>query len=163
MIDLDTQRRIKALEDTLERLRKADAGVATGTFTPQYEGFTTPGTWTYSVQTGFYTRIGNRCFFNLSLTAATRPVAPTGAALISHLPFTSASDANSHSAVALDTINAITLTGTIVQLTARISPGLTYMEFFEVLGTAPTAAAQLAATAFSATATIRVSGHYIVA
>lgn len=134
----------------------------TGIFTPQYEGFTTPGSWTYSVQAGFYTRIGNRCFFNLSLTAATRPGAPTGAALISHLPFTSSATANSHSPVTLDTIDAVTLSATCVMLTARIPPNKTYIELIEVLGTAPTAAAQLAATGLSATATIRVSGSYMV-
>lgn len=135
---------------------------AHGTFTPQYEGLTTPGAWTYSVQAGFYTRIGNRCFFNLNITATARGVAPTGAALISHLPFTSDATANSHSPVSLDTIDAVTLSGTIVQLVARIPPGKTYIEFIEVLGTAPSAAGQLLATGFSATATMRVSGSYMV-
>ncbi len=139
-----------------------DAFYATGTFTPQYEGLTTPGSWTYSTQAGFYTRIGDRCFFCLSLTATARGSAPTGNALISHLPFTSSATTSSHSPVSLDTLNALTLTGTIVQLTARIPPGVTYMEFFEVLGTAPTAVAALAATGFSATATVRVSGSYMV-
>ncbi len=160
--NLTVQRQIQDLQDSLERLRKADAPGVVGTFTPQYEGLTGPGTWTYSVQTGFYTRIGNRCFFNLSITATARSVAPTGGALISHLPFTSDATANNHSPVVLDTIDSVTLTGTIVMLTARIPPGKTYMEFIEVLGTAPSAAAALAATAFSATATIRVSGHYMI-
>lgn len=137
-------------------------GYEQGTFTPQYEGLTTSGAWTYSVQTGFYTRIGHRCFFQLSLTAATRPSAPTGAALISHLPFTSAADANSHSPVTLDTIDAVTLSATCMMLVARIPPNKTYIEFIEVLGTAPTAAGQLLATGLSATATVRVSGSYIV-
>ncbi len=156
------QRQIQDLQDNLERLRKADVGGAVGTFTPQYEGFTTPGTWTYSVQAGFYTLISGRCFFNLSLTATARTVGPTGAALISHLPFTSNATANSHSPVVLDTIDAVTLSGTIVQLTARIPPNKTYIEFIEVLGTGPSAAGQLAATGFSATATVRVSGNYLV-
>ncbi len=160
--NLAIQRQIQALQDDLERLRKSDTPGVEGTFTPQYEGFTTPGSWTYSVQTGFYTRYGNRVLFNLSLTAATRPVAPTGAALISHLPFTSDATTSSHSPVILDTVDAVTLSGTIVMLTARISPNTTYIELIEVLGTGPSAAAQLAATGLSATATIRVSGHYMI-
>lgn len=133
-----------------------------GTFTPSFEGTGTAGSWTYSVRTGFYTVIGGRCFFNLSLTAATRPVAPTGSGVIVGLPFTSAADANSHGPCALDTIDAVTLSGTIVQLTARIPPGTTRIELVEVLGTAPSAAGLLAATGLSATATIRVAGNYML-
>jgi len=174
MSELDTFDLMRILRDNDQRLRETEVKersghipgftsfYATGTFTPQYEGFATAGTWTYSVQSGFYTRIGNRCSFNLSLTATARTVVPAGAALISHLPFTSDATANSHSPVTLDTIDSITLSGTIVQLTARIPPGKTYIEFIEVLGTGPSAAAQLAATGFSATATVRVSGQYMV-
>lgn len=157
---------LRMLYDNEERLKQTETKevpiYTTGTFTPQYEGFVTAGSWTYSVQNGFYTRIGNRCFFNLSLTAATRPGAPAGAALISHLPFTSDATANSHNVVTLDTIDSVTLTGTIVQLTARIPPGKTYIELIEVLGTAPSAAGALAATGLTATATIRASGHYMI-
>ena len=135
---------------------------ATGTFIPAYAGTGTAGVWTYSVQTGFYTRIGNRVLFNLSVNAATRPTPPTGAALITGLPFTSTATANSHSPVCLDVIDACTLSGTIVQLTARVPPSAAYIELVEVLGTAPTVAAFLAATAFSATAFIRASGSYMV-
>jgi hypothetical protein len=138
------------------------SGYAQGTFTPTYEGLTTAGSWTYTIQTGFYTRVGNRCFFNLSLTAATRPSGPAGAGLIVGLPFTSDATSNSHSALSIDTIDAITLTAGIVQLSARIPPNKTYIEFIENVGVAPSAASALAATAFSATATIRVSGHYMV-
>ncbi len=134
----------------------------TGTFVPSYEGTGTAGVWTYSVRTGFYTRIGNRCFFNLSLTAATRPTPPTGSGVIVGLPFTSDATANSHSPVALDTIDSVTLSGTIVMLTARVPAGATRIDLIEVLGTAPSVAGALAATGLSATATIRISGHYMV-
>lgn len=136
---------------------------SSGTFTPAYEGTGTAGSWTYSVQAGFYTRIGNRCFFNLSLTAATRPGAPTGNGVIVGLPFTSDATTNSHSAVTLDTIDAVTLGATNVMLTARIPPNTTRIDLIEVLGTAPTVAGFLAATGLSATATIRVAGHYMIA
>lgn len=144
-------------------MRWLNSFYAQGTFTPSYEGTGTAGTWTYSVRTGFYTRIGNLCFFRLSLTAATRPGAPTGSGVIVGLPFTSDATANSHSAVSLDTIDAVTLSGTIVQLTARVPANATRIDLVEVLGTAPSAAGLLAATGLSATATIRVSGHYMVA
>jgi hypothetical protein len=145
-------------------MRWLNSFYAQGTFTPSYEGTGTAGSWTYGggIRNGFYTRIGNLCFFRLSLTATARPVAPTGSGVIVGLPFTSAADANSHSPCAIDTIDAITLSGTIVQLTARIPPGTTRIEFVEVTGTAPTTTAFLAATGFSATATIRISGHYMI-
>jgi hypothetical protein len=56
---LSMQRQIQELQDSLERLRKADTPGVAGTYTPTYLGGTTPGVTTYSVQTGFYTRIGN--------------------------------------------------------------------------------------------------------
>lgn len=135
---------------------------AHGTFTPQFEGRSTPGLWTYSEQVGFYTRIGNRCLFNLSLIATARSSVPAGTALISHLPFTSDVTSGCYSPVTLDSIDAITLSGTIVQLTARIPPNATYMEFLEVTGTAPSVASFLAATGITAGAVMRVSGQYMV-
>lgn len=167
----DVIRRMQADDARLRltELREVPGGIpgftsfyAVGTFTPSYEGTGAAGTWTYSVRTGFYTRIGNRVLFNLSLTAATRPVAPTGSGVIVGLPFTSAADANSHSPVTLDTLDALALSGTIVQLTARIPPGTTRIDLLEVLGTGPSVAGLLAATGLSATATIRASGHYMV-
>lgn len=135
---------------------------ATGTFVPVLKGNVTPGTFTFSTQAGFYTRIGNRCFYNLSVAATAVPVAPTGAAIIDGLPFTSISTANSHSPVALDTLAALTLTGTIMMLTARIPPGTTFIELIEVLGTAPTGVGGLAAAGLGAGVFIRASGHYMV-
>lgn len=132
---------------------------ATGTFTPSYSGSTGTGTYTYSTQDGFYTRIGNRCFFNLSIAAATRTVAPTGNAWIVGLPFTSDATANSHSAVSLDTIDQVTLGGTVIQLTARVPPSGTRIEFIAVIGTG---SVFLDSTALTATAFLRVSGSYMI-
>jgi hypothetical protein len=133
---------------------------ASGTFTPGYQGSSTAGSWTYSVQAGFWTRIGNRCFFNVSIAAATRPGAPTGNAWIIGLPFTSAADSNSHAAVAIDTADQVTLGGTTIQLTARIPPNGTRVEFVEVIAAGSTV---LPATSLTATAFLRVAGHYIIA
>jgi hypothetical protein len=53
-------RRLDAVEALLERLRKADAGGVVVSYTPTYEGGTTPGATTYSVQVGAYIREGNK-------------------------------------------------------------------------------------------------------
>lgn len=134
-----------------------------GTFTPSYQGTGTAGTWAYNIQTGFYTRIGNRCFFNLSVQVGSRSVAPTGDARIIGLPFTSIATANSHSPVDLDTLDSLTLTAGITQLTARVPPSAAYIEFVEVRNVAPTATNLLAATGLGTASTIRISGHYLVA
>lgn len=164
--DLSKFDMLRALKEQGRRIGQTEVKevplYATGVFTPAYEGTGVAGVWTYSFQVGFYTRIGNRCFFNLSLTAATRPTPPTLLGVIVGLPFTSASDSNSHATVSLDTIDAVTLSATCVMLTARIPPGTTRIELIEVLGTAPTAAGALAATGLSATATIRIAGHYMI-
>ncbi len=62
------------------------ANYVVGTWTPTLTGVTTAGTTTYSIQTGFYTRIGNMCFIEgvIVLSAATG----TGNARIGNLPFT---------------------------------------------------------------------------
>ena len=160
--NLAVQRQILDLQDDLERLRKADAGGATGTFTPAYEGSGGGATWTYSVATGFYTQSGNRCFFNLTVSTSARAGTPIGNALITGLPFTSVATANSHSPCAIDTPDSITLTAGIVQLTARVPPGQAWIELVENIGTAPCVSSFLAGTGLTATATIRVAGHYMI-
>jgi hypothetical protein len=134
-----------------------------GTFTPVFKGNGTAGTWAYSVQSGYWERVGRRVSFNLNVGASSRSVAPTGTAIIDGLPFTSLATANSHSAVVIDTMNALTLSATIVQLTARIPPNTTFIELIEVLGTAPTVAGGLAATGLGTTPFFRIAGSYLVA
>jgi hypothetical protein len=135
----------------------------TGIFIPQFEGLTGPGTWTYSaVRSGFYTLIGKTCTFDLSITATARTLAPTGGALITGLPFTSANVANNHAPVTLDTIDNFTLTANTFQLTARIPPNKTYLEFIESIGIAPSVAGLMNSAGIGPTATIRIHGQYTI-
>lgn len=164
---------IRALKQNDARLRQTEvketvghAGTftsfyAAGTFTPSYQGTGTAGTWAYAVQAGFYRRIGDICDFRLSINVSSRSVAPTGAARITGLPFTSLSTANSHSPVATDTIDGFTLSATCVQLVGRVPPGANYIELIEVLGTAPTVGSFLGATGFGTASFIRIRGSYI--
>jgi hypothetical protein len=71
-----------------------------GTFTPTFEGTTTPGVGTYSVQVGRYTRIGNvvRFAINLISTAHTG----TGDLIVKGLPFVSASSPSGRTNVLLN-------------------------------------------------------------
>lgn len=97
MTSLSLERRIQLLEDTLERLRKADAGAATSTFTPTLFGSGTPGTFTYDTANteAVYTRIGNEVFVEGRVIISATSVAPTGNVSIGGLPFTSAAATNS--------------------------------------------------------------------
>lgn len=75
-----------------------------GVFTPVVYGSSSAGVGTYSAQTGRYTRIGNRVFFDLYVAWSAHT--GTGALRISGLPFTvNASQSCACSAVA----NGITL------------------------------------------------------
>lgn len=130
-------------------------------FTPTFEGSTSAGSWTYGTQAGRYLRIGWLCFFRLSLGAATRPGAPTGNALITGLPFTSANVTNGHVPVTIDTFDTVNLLATTVQLTARIPPNKTYIEFIENPDNG--AVSFLPATSWAATSFIRISGWYEIA
>ncbi len=160
----DMLRILQANEERLKQTETKEVPIyTTGTFTPSFSGSGTAGVWTYSIQAGFYTRIGNRCLFNLTVSAATRPTPPTGDAWIIGLPFTSNATADSLSPVSLDTILNITLTGTIVQLTARVPINGSRVELIETTGTAPASASTLAATGLTATAFIRIAGHYMIA
>ena len=70
-----------------------------GTFTPTATGATTAGTTTYTGQNGFYSRIGNRCFFNLAISWS--GATGTGQLVIGALPFLSNAAANNYSAVSM--------------------------------------------------------------
>lgn len=153
-------RRLNALETRLEREKSEVPIVQIGTWTPDLSGTTTPGTFTYNVRAGTYTRNGNRILFEGSINAATRPVAATGFAIITGLPFTHTSTANSHSPVTLDTIDQVTIGGTTIQVTARIPPNQSYIELVEVIAAG---SAIMPAGSWTATTFIRVSGHYPIA
>jgi len=96
MSDLYTQRNIaRRLEQTQVVERPGASGqdtfYATGTYTPTYEGSTTPGVTTYTLQSGAWTRLGNVVIATGTVvwTAATG----TGVAKIS-LPFATANVTN---------------------------------------------------------------------
>jgi hypothetical protein len=68
-----------------------------GTFTPTYFGSTAAGTTTYTIQNGFYTKIGKLVTFQLNLGWSN--ATGTGNARIGGLPFTSSGTTNEYPAV----------------------------------------------------------------
>lgn len=124
-----------------------------GTFTPVAQGSTTAGTASYSLQTGQYTKIGNRVLFNLRIiyTGGTG----TGNMRVGGLPFTS----NSAMAGAVVNIYAENLAGTALYIfTGNVTPNATYIAIDQV----PVGGGGAIALAYDGSADIQLSGHYFV-
>jgi hypothetical protein len=107
MSDLRQQRDIaRRLEQTQVVERPGASGQdtfsATGTYTPTYEGSTTPGVTTYTTQQGAWMRLGNVVI--ATGTVVWSAATGTGTAQIS-LPFTAANVANQNYSGSVRTVN----------------------------------------------------------
>ena len=124
-----------------------------GTFTPTVYGLTTAGAGTYSVQTGNYTKIGNRVCFTLSLTWSAHT--GTGNMQIAGLPFVPAASENSR---------ACTLLANNIALTAdNFAVGVYGNAIAEVLvRQQPTGGGAFAFVAMDTAGAFYVSGTYFV-
>jgi parallel beta-helix repeat protein len=124
-----------------------------GTFTPAVTfGGAAVGV-TYSVQVGFYTKIGDRIFFDLQVTLSSNG-SSTGSFAITGLPVASANTTNRVQAV---TVRANALTGITGQVQGNIGVNQTQITL-TYLGTGT--ATDLSDTTVTDTANFRVSGHY---
>lgn len=108
---------------------------AVGTFTPAFTGSGTAGSFTYSGQSGRYTRIGNLCFVRIYLEVSAISVAPTGDLNVTGLPFTSAAALG---ALAVGYLNSFNLSANCVQLTAYAESSATLIRLMEVFDNAAT-------------------------
>ena len=100
---------------------------AEGAWTPALAGSGTAGTFTYSVQTGDYVRLGNTCFVRGRVRITAITVAPTGNLQITGLPFTSEAIGASGNAGggAFQLWQGITLPASHTQLMWYIAPAAT--------------------------------------
>jgi len=108
-----------------------------GTFVPTIIGITTPGTGTYSKQTGRYTKIGNRVFADIYLVWS----AHTGTGLmgISGLPFNVANVADYFPSASIGSISNIALTaGNIMTAYATNNSNVINLEQYPTGGGAST-------------------------
>jgi len=129
-----------------------------GTFTPTVAGSTTPGTQTYNIQTGIYTRIGNRVFFDLYVNMAALDGTTAGTVLIKGLPFTSVATANNYPSVAIGEVGHITLSAGAYQITGEIPPSTAYVLLSQNISAAGVTA--LPAAALAANTYVQLSGNY---
>jgi hypothetical protein len=120
-----------------------------GVFTPTVIGTSTAGTATYSLQSGQYTRIGNRVFFDLNISYSGGT--GTGNIQIDGLPFTT--NGSQPSAVSIGQSN-LTYSD---QLVARTVVNSTKIALYSMSSGAPDAA-----VAYDGAATMTLSGCYWV-
>lgn len=131
-----------------------------GTFTPTIAGATTAGVQTYVVQTGFYTRIGNRVYFNLRVVLSAKDAATSGSLIINGLPFTSSATASNFSPVAVSNVGLITLTALYTQVSSQVENNSAFM-YLGQIGSGQSFS-YLQAAAFTDTTRIAISGNYAV-
>jgi hypothetical protein len=143
------ERTIRDLERRIARLEAMELVPRTGTFTPTFGGNTTDGTFTYSIQTGAFLRVGTLCHIAINLAAATRTAAATGTrAQIKGLPFNPAQD----TAIAVGFAQSVSASA----FYAIARPG-SVLEFHDTAGVV------LPASVWLATSFIILSGTYLVA
>jgi hypothetical protein len=131
-----------------------------GTFTPTIGGATTAGVQTYVVQTGFYTRIGNRVYFNLRIVLSAKDAATSGSLIIAGLPFTSNTTASNFSPVSVSVAGLITLTVLYTQVSSQVENNSAFM-YLGQIGSGQSFS-YLQAAAFTDTTRIAISGNYAV-
>jgi hypothetical protein len=119
-----------------------------GTFTPVVEGSTTPGTATYSTQSGVYTKIGRVVSFTVNVGWSGHT--GTGGLRISGLPFAT----SGIHAITIRTVDISMPASNVIQ--GYVNSTLCYFE------TQPTGGGGAPTLAMDAAGSLLVSGCYIV-
>lgn len=128
---------------TDKKIARSDLLGATGTWTPNLIGDSTPGTQTYNTQIGYYVRIGSLVMARFYVRLLTIGTA-AGNTLISGLPFAAKNNSNDYSAGVIAFWSA--LNTAYVTLAAYTAPNQTYA----ILRGATTASTGLSAVPISA-------------
>jgi hypothetical protein len=125
-----------------------------GTFTPIIIGATTPGTGTYSIQVGTYTKIGNRVLFQVYITWSAHT--GTGNMRVAGLPFTSSA--------ATDTLHTMSIWSNELALTASntLQAYVLRNDTAIVLQQVPVGGGGVSNVAIDTAAGLMLSGHYLV-
>lgn len=98
-----------------------------GSWTPVLVGSTTPGSHTYSTQTGSYVRIGKICFARFSFTVSSKDAAMSGSIRITGLPFAAASTSTGSTITEMDDIDFDGMGSMSSQLIVGVDTGQTYV------------------------------------
>ena len=134
-----------------------------GLWTPTIVGSTTPGTQTYSRQTGTYSRIGNRVFLEFNIILSALDGATAGNVGIGGLPFAATALTGLQFPGAIGTLDNITHGTNYAQWGIRLQQGLQVINLFEfcvVSGGGAVASASVQATALASNTSLTGSINY---
>ena len=130
-----------------------------GTWTPVIAGNTVAGSNTYTVQNGYYTKIGNRVLINLDIAMSNKDAAMDGTVIITGLPFTPSTATNNAASMAFGRYDNVNLSAGYTQLVAMVQSNGTFLP--REVG--DNVAAQIIDdAAMSNTSRFQLSGHYFV-
>ncbi len=129
------------------------SGYTSGTWTPTLFGSSVAGTNTYSTQYGHWTKIGNRCYFDVCVTLTSLDAALSGNIRIGGLP--SASASSNPTGCAIAQVNHVTFAE---QLSASVKQGTTFIELYKLASGGNATVVQH--TDIDASTLINVSGVY---
>lgn len=131
----------------------------TGTWNPAFAGSATAGVFTYSIQTGIYTRLGNLVHISGRLTISAIATPPSGIMKITGLPFTISNVANLSPplTIAFGGVNFPTASPVATCLGV---PNSTEAWFFRC-GSGVTPIPSISATDFTSAADIIINGSYL--
>jgi hypothetical protein len=101
--------------------------IETGTWTPYILGSTTPGTNTYSVQTGKYTKINKRVFAECNIVMTAKDAAMAGSIRIGGLPFAANDNLNS---LRFSSLSNVPLVANAYQISGYVSGSFGILLFF---------------------------------
>lgn len=149
-------RRLAALEE-LARKPQAETPI-TVVFTPTLSGSGTPGTFTYTTQSGRATRDGNRCKGAIQIIISAIGTPPTGTLQINNLPYAAASGATYEGHITIGFLSQITLLAGTRIVGGTITNGATFINLTE--SPSAGAASNLPASALGATANIVIGFDY---
>lgn len=99
------------------------SGYVSGTWTPTFEGTTIAGTYTYTVQRGYYVRIGEVVTLWGSIGISAISVAPTGNMQIAGLPFAAATVGGSVRFVPSLYVDNLDYPTNALEIIARVTAG----------------------------------------
>lgn len=155
-----------------ERLRQVDALQArlaawerVCTWTPYFFGSGTPGTFTYAVQDGQYSRLGPWAIIAGRLQISAISVAPTSNMRIGGLPLAVAAPAPAgvhHGGVAFTRVGNMIFTAGALMLTGSLFANQRYIQLYEVFSNVASTAYP-AANFTNAGATLFFSAWYLAA
>lgn len=142
--------RLSLLETRVDRGASVDFPyIDTNTWTPNFQGSTIAGTFTYTAQYGVYTQLNNWvvAYFRLAISAIT--VAPTGNLQVGGLPVTSSADNGVGGIFSIGLSSLITLTANYTMIGGYIQGGtknVVIQQYGSNVANAAVPAANLAAT-----------------